>query len=251
MDSPVGTTAALIRSASSVVALTGAGISTGSGIPDFRGPNGVWTKDPESEKLSHIHYYMARPDIRQKSWQARVTHPAFSARPNAAHAALVELERKEHLQLLVTQNVDGLHQAAGSDPSRVVEIHGTVWEVVCMTCAERGPMDAALERVKAGEADPACLSCGGILKSATVSFGQQLDPVDLQRAFTGAETADVLLALGTSLTVYPIAQMADIVLEHGGHLVIVNDEPTPYDEWATAVINASLEETLPAIAAEV
>ena len=246
-DDPVAIAAHLIRSANKVVALTGAGISTESGIADFRGPNGVWTKDPESEKLSHIHYYMTRAEVREKAWKARVAHPAWDAKPNPAHVALADLERMGRLHLLVTQNVDGLHQMAGSDPARVVEVHGTIWEVMCMSCDDRAPMQTALDRVRAGEADPPCRSCGGILKSSTVSFGQQLDVDDLRRAFEASGDCDVLIALGTTLTVYPIAQMADLVLESGGRLIIVNQEPTPYDEWAAVVLRGSLGETLPQI----
>jgi len=157
-----------VRGARAVVVLTGAGISTESGIPDFRGPQGVWTKDPKAERLSNLHYYMSDPEVRVASWQARLVHPAWTAEPNAGHLALVELEGRGHLDTLVTQNIDGLHQKAGSSPERVIEIHGTVRQVMCMACDERAPMERALDRVRAGESDPPCRSCGGILKSATI-----------------------------------------------------------------------------------
>src|SRR5215813_11883374 len=141
-----------------VVALTGAGISTESGIPDFRGPQGVWTKNPKAEKLSDIRYYMSDPEVRRLAWQQRLTHPAWDAKPNAGHTALVSLEQSGQLHALVTQNIDGLHQLAGNSPDRVVEVHGTMHEVVCMHCEWRGPMQATLDRVRAGEEDPACKS---------------------------------------------------------------------------------------------
>ncbi|MGH2749923.1 MAG: SIR2 family NAD-dependent protein deacylase [Actinomycetota bacterium] len=234
-----------IREAQRVTALTGAGISTDSGIPDFRGPNGVWTKDPKAERLSHIRHYMADPEVRVLAWQGRLNHPAWKAEPNGAHRALTELERKGRLHTLVTQNIDGLHQLAGTSDDILIEIHGTIREVVCMACAERAPMQRALDRVRAGEADPPCRSCGGILKSATVSFGQSLDPIDLDRASGEASRSDLFLALGTSLGVYPVAYLPTRTLENGGRLVIVNAEPTPFDRQATAVITGPLAQVLP------
>jgi NAD-dependent deacetylase len=234
-----------VRDARSVVVLTGAGMSTESGIPDFRGPNGVWTKDPKAEKLSNLYHYMNDPEVRVASWQARLVHPAWTAEPNAGHRALAELERKGRLDTLVTQNIDGLHQQAGSSPERVIEIHGTVREVVCMACDERAPMERALARVRAGEADPPCRSCGGVLKSATISFGQNLVPDDLARAEKAARGCDLFLALGTTLTVYPVAALPGVALENGARLVIANAEPTPYDEQADAVLRGNLADVLP------
>jgi NAD-dependent deacetylase len=245
----LGEIAGWVRGARSVVVLTGAGISTESGIPDFRGPQGVWTKDPKAEKLSNLQYYMNDPEVRVASWQARLVHPAWTAEPNAGHLALVELERRGHLDTLVTQNVDGLHQKAGSTPERVIEIHGTVREVVCMACDERAPMERALDRVRAGEADPPCRSCGGILKSATISFGQNLVPGDLMRAEKAARNCDLFLALGTMLTVFPVAALPGMALEGGARLVIANAEPTPYDLQAAAVLRGSLGEVLPQLLA--
>jgi NAD-dependent deacetylase len=236
-----------VRRARSVVVLTGAGISTESGIPDFRGPNGVWTKDPKAEKLSNLHYYMTDPEIRVAAWQGRLVHPAWTAEPNAGHLALAELERKGRLHTLVTQNIDGLHQQAGSSPERVIEIHGTVREVMCMACDERAPMERALDRVRAGEADPPCRSCGGILKSATISFGQNLVPEDLRRAEKAARGCDLFLALGTTLTVYPVAYLPEMALDAGARLVIANAEPTPFDGQAAAVLRGNLAEVLPRI----
>jgi NAD-dependent deacetylase len=228
-----------------VVALTGAGISTESGIPDFRGPQGVWTKNPKAEKLSDIRYYMTDPEVRRLAWQQRVAHPAWQARPNAGHSALVSLEKSGRLHALVTQNIDGLHQAAGNSPEKVVEVHGTMHEVVCMRCDWRGPMQATLDRVRAGEEDPACRSCGGILKSATISFGQALLPELIDRALKAAQEADLLLAIGTSLNVYPVAGAVPLAKSTGAKIVILNAEPTPMDEIADAVLRGSIGNVLP------
>ena len=246
--SDLDTVAGWLRDANHVVVLTGAGISTESGIPDFRGPNGVWTKDPAAEKTAQLEYYMGDPDVRRRAWQNRIKGNYFSAEPNAAHRALVDLERKGALQFLVTQNVDGLHHAAGQSPERVVEIHGNVREVKCMTCGWRGPMEETLDRVRAGEGDPACTECGGILKSATISFGENLVAQDLDRAQREAARADVFLALGTSLVVYPAAALPEVALRTGARLVIFNAEETPFDPYADATSREQLGEVLPALA---
>jgi NAD-dependent deacetylase len=236
---------AWIEAAQRVVALTGAGISTDSGIPDFRGPQGVWTTNPKAEKLSDIRYYMSDPEVRRLSWQSRLQNPAWSAQPNAGHLALVELERRGKLHALITQNIDELHQQAGNSPEKVIEVHGTMRKVVCMSCGERAPMEKALARVRAGEADPPCRSCGGILKSATISFGQALVPEVIDRAMQAAGEAEVLLAIGTSLQVYPIAGAVPLAKRAGARVVIVNAEPTPMDELADAVFNDSISAVLP------
>jgi NAD-dependent deacetylase len=228
-----------------IVALTGAGISTESGIPDFRGPQGVWTQNPKAERLSDIRYYMADPEVRRLSWQQRLAHPAWHAKPNAGHLALVALEHSGRLHALVTQNIDGLHQRAGNSPARVVEVHGTMREVMCMSCEWRGPMQATLDRVRAGEEDPPCMECGGILKSATISFGQQLVPEVIERAMRAAGESDLLLAIGTSLNVYPIAGAVPIAKSAGARVVIVNAEPTAMDDLADAVLRGATGEILP------
>lgn len=232
-----------------MVILTGAGISTESGIPDFRGPQGVWTRNPGAEAKADISYYLADPGIRREAWRTRAEHPGRVARPNAGHHAVAELERRGHLSLLVTQNIDGLHLDAGSSEARMVEIHGTMREFVCLACGDRGPMDIVLDRVRAGEEDPECRSCGGILKSATISFGQSLVAEDLFRAQAAAETADLFLAIGTSLTVYPVAELPVRALRNGARLVIVNAEPTPLDGQAHAVLRGPIGELLPALVA--
>jgi NAD-dependent deacetylase len=234
-----------VANASRIVVLTGAGISTDSGIPDFRGPQGVWTKNPKAEQLSNIHYYMADPEVRKLAWRGRLEHPAWTAVPNAGHHALVELERRGQLHSLVTQNIDGLHQRAGHSPDRVIEVHGTVHEVVCMRCGWRGPMQETLDRVRAGEEDPPCLACGGILKSATISFGQPLVPSVIDRAFQAARDADLLLTVGTSLQVYPVAGLVPLAKNAGARVVIMNAEPTGLDHLADALVATPIGEALP------
>jgi NAD-dependent deacetylase len=228
-----------------VVVLTGAGISTDSGIPDFRGPSGVWTKNPGAERRADLQYYMSDPQVRRESWQQRLRHPAQTAEPNPGHLALVRLERRGKLDTLVTQNIDSLHHAAGSDPDRIVEVHGHLREVVCMSCAERAPMERALDRVRAGEDDPPCRSCGGILKSATISFGQNLVTEDLQRADQAARRCDLLLAVGSTLSVFPVADMVPLAIASGARVVIVNGSPTAMDSIADAVIRGRIGEVLP------
>ena len=247
-DDDILTIASWLRDASYVVALTGAGISTESGIPDFRGPQGVWTKNPEAEKTATLDHYMSNSDVRRQSWHNRVAGSYFTAEPNDAHRALVDLERKDALHALVTQNVDGLHLAAGTARDLLVEIHGTVHDVKCMACGWRGPMQPTLDRVRAGEEDPECLECGGILKSATISFGENLVVDDLERSQLAAARSDVFLALGTSLGVYPAAALPELALRAGARLVIVNEQETPFDPVADAVVRGRLGQFLPRLA---
>ncbi len=230
-----------------VVVLTGAGISTESGIPDFRGPDGVWTRDPGAERRSAIDAYLRDGALRERVWQERLHHPAWTAVPNAGHLALAELERLGHLELLVTQNIDGLHLLAGSSPQRVIEIHGTLRQVTCLSCGRRAPMETALARVRAGEADPRCLDCGGLLKSATVSFGQPLVAADLHRAEAAAQACDCFWAVGTSLAVHPVARLPALARRAGARLVLVNQQPTPYDRVADAVMREPIGTVLPAV----
>jgi NAD-dependent protein deacetylase/lipoamidase len=235
----------LVDDARRIVVLTGAGISTDSGIPDFRGPQGVWTRNPEAEKMATIQHYVADPEVRKRAWRSRLESPALSAEPNDGHRALVTLEKRGKLVALLTQNVDGLHQRAGSSPSLVVEIHGTAREVTCLSCGERAPMERALARVRAGEADPPCRTCGGILKSATISFGQGLVPEDLRRAEQAARGCDLMLAVGTKLSVYPIAGVVPTAKDAGARVVILNAEPTEMDSLADVVLRGSISALLP------
>ena len=237
----------LIDQASKITVLTGAGISTDSGIPDFRGPNGIWTKNPEAEKASNIHYYMADPEIRKRNWALRSSGELWpNVVPNEGHSALVHLEKRGLLQMLVTQNVDGLPQMAGNDPKRVVEIHGTVKEAMCLECDWRDDIEVVLQRVREGDVDPHC-SCGGLLKSATVSFGQNLFPGDIDRMVDASLSCDLLLAVGTSLQVFPVAEMLPTAVNNGAKALIVNGESTVMDQLAEIVVKGEISKVLPEI----
>ena len=246
-DTDIDAVASLLREARSVVVLTGAGISTDSGIPDFRGPEGVWTKNPEAERTATIQHYVANRDHRVRSWANRAGSPMHTAEPNAGHLALAELERKGKLDTLVTQNIDGLHHDAGTSPERIIEIHGTVRDFACLDCTDRGPIEVVLERVRDGDEDPHCNSCGSLLKSATISFGQALIAQDLERAQLAAANSDLFLAIGTSLTVYPVAALPEIAIQCGARLVILNAQETPYDRAAAAILRGGIGEVLPRI----
>ena len=247
MTGPLEQAKDLIDQAGKITVLTGAGISTDSGIPDFRGPNGIWTKNPEAEKASNIHHYRADPEIRKRNWALRSSGELWpNVAPNEGHSALVHLEKRGLLQMLVTQNVDGLHQMAGNDPKRVVEIHGTVKEAMCLECDWRDDIEVVLQRVREGDADPHC-SCGGLLKSATVSFGQNLFPGDIDRMFDASLSCDLLLAVGTSLQVFPVAEMVPTAVNNGAKTVIVNGESTVMDHLAEIVVNGEISKVLPQI----
>lgn len=234
-----------IAEAARIVVLTGAGISTESGIPDFRGPQGLWTKNPEAEKMATLQHYVGDPEVRKRSWRNRLETFAGEAEPNAGHRALVDLERLGNLHTLITQNVDGLHHKAGNNPEKIVEIHGNIREVACLDCGERAPMQRALDRVRAGEEDPACRSCGGILKSATISFGQGLVEDDLRRANEAAHDCDLMLAVGTTLAVFPIARVVPRAHQSGARVVILNGEATDMDHLADAVLHGKIGQLLP------
>ncbi len=242
--------AAWLRAASAVTVLTGAGISTESGIPDFRGPQGVWTLNPGAQRMFDLEAYRTDPELRRQAWRNRRAHPAWTARPNAGHRALVDLERSGRLLAVVTQNIDGLHQRAGNDPARVLEVHGTIHEVKCLGCGRRQPTQAALARVEAGEEDPACTACGGVLKTATISFGQALRREVLAAAIAAAREAELFLAVGSSLTVLPAASLAEIAARSGARLVVVNAEATPYDALASATIRSPIGSVLPLLVRE-
>ena len=249
--SEIAAVASWLRAARRGVVLTGAGVSTESGIPDFRGPEGVWTKNPDAERTATIQYYVANRDARVRSWANRAGSPMRTAEPNAGHFALAELERRGKLDTLVTQNIDGLHQDAGTSPDRIIEIHGTTRDYACLSCGDRGPIEVVLERVRGGDEDPHCESCGGILKAATISFGQALVAEDLERAQRAAVESDLFLAAGTSLTVYPVAALPEIAVRGGARLVILNAQETPFDSLAAATLRGGIGAVLPEIVARV
>jgi len=238
------------RGVRALTALTGAGISTDSGIPDFRGPQGLWTRNPGAERLSSYRDYITDPDVRRRSWQARRAHPAWRAEPNAAHHALAELGRSGIDTWVVTQNIDGLQQKSGTPADRVLELHGTMFRAVCVGCADQMAMADVLARVEAGDGDPACTRCGGILKSATVMFGEMLDPGVFKHAVAVTGGCDLFLAVGSTLTVEPAASLCRIAVDVGAAVVIVNRDPTPYDRIATAVVRDPIGEALPRLTAQ-
>ncbi len=244
-EAAVASVRSWVEASDRVVVLTGAGISTDSGIPDFRGPKGVWTRNPEAEKLATYDYYVRDPEVRKLAWQSRLEFAGKLGAPNAGHRAVVELERRGKLELLITQNIDGLHVDAGSSPERMIEIHGTFRAVACLDCAERSPMTQILDRVRAGEEDPACRSCGGILKAATISFGQGLVVDDLERSERAAERCDLMLAVGSTLSVFPIASVVPLAKSAGARVAILNDQSTEMDALADAVIRGSISKILP------
>jgi NAD-dependent deacetylase len=251
----------LVGAVSSIVVLTGAGISTDAGIPDFRGPNGVWTLNPGAERMATLRNYLDDAEVRRAAWRSRLASPVWNAAPTAAHGALVDLERSGRLHTLVTQNTDGLHILAGSSPEGIVEIHGTVHACVCWSCGHRQPTLPVLERVREGEEDPRCQEvvgsssrssgqggadrCGGILKTATVSFGQSLDPKHLERAQLAVEASDLLLAIGTTLEVQPIAGIVPLARHLGKVVVIVNGSPTACDDFADVVVRGPISDVIP------
>lgn len=249
--SPIERAAGLIGGARELVILTGAGISTESGIPDFRSPGGIWTQyDPEEFTYQN---FVANRAHRRRYWKMSLEiHPVLAAAtPNAAHRAVAELERRGQLRAVITQNIDGLHQRAGTSAERIIEIHGTALFVICLSCEDRLPREEVQDRVVAGEEDPACRKCGGVLKPATVSFGQAMPERETAEAFAHAEHADVFLVIGSSLVVHPAAYLPVRAVESGAKLVVVNREPTPCDRLASVVVHGQAGETMSALLARI
>lgn len=243
----------LVGRARRVLVLTGAGVSTDSGIPDFRGPSGLWTRDPGAGKVSDLGAFLADPAVRERSWRGYLASPARAARPNRGHLALLELERHDRLALLATQNTDGLHLAAGHDPRFVVELHGTSRTTSCRRCGTTRATDEVLVRVCAGDVDPRCDApgadgtCGGILKRDTVLFGEPLPREGLEQAVAAASTCDLLLAVGTTLSVYPAAALVPLAARRGVPVVIVNGQPTKMDGEARILVRSPIGDALPVI----
>ncbi|OFT43851.1 NAD-dependent deacetylase [Arthrobacter sp. HMSC06H05] len=244
-DAAVG----VLAGAKRVLALTGAGVSTASGIPDFRGPQGRWTQDPEAERISTLSWYLGDEVVRRKAWQARADSVALKAQPNPGHAALVALERSGRLAGLVTQNTDGLHLVAGNSPELVHEVHGNQRRWRCEDCGVEGPMAEMIARVHAGDTDPRCPECGGITRATVILFEETLDQETMQASIELARACDVVLAIGTSLTVYPVAGLVPLAAECGAKVVIINAEPTPFDSIADAVVNDPIQDVLPCLIA--
>jgi NAD-dependent deacetylase len=235
----------LLAGAHAVAVFTGAGVSTESGIPDFRSPGGVWSRfDPRQFTFDR---YVEDPEVRALSWAMRREFFAAGARPNPAHRAIAALEAAGRCVGVVTQNIDGLHQKAGNDPSKVIEVHGTVWFTRCWECQDRRPMNQALERVRAGDDDPSCLECGGVLKSDTISFGQSLVPEVIDRAMQVSDECDVMLAVGSTLSVFPAANCVPRAKAAGAQVIIVNGDETAMDRYADWLLVGQIGELLPAV----
>jgi NAD-dependent deacetylase len=236
-----------LRAANRIVVFTGAGISTDSGIPDFRGPNGLWTQNPLAEKTSTLSYYLNDPEVRKVAWEGRARTFNGTAKPNDGHHAICAIQNAGKLSAVVTQNVDGLHQASGIVEHNVVEVHGTIRFGRCWGCDDRRPMGEYIERVLAGDPDPHCELCGGIVKSDAILFEQSLVPEVIDRAFTEAEMCDVLIAVGSSLSVSPANGVVPRARNSGAKVVIINGEPTQMDHWADRVLVGSITPLLKAV----
>lgn len=239
-----------VRGVSRVAVLTGAGISTDSGLPDYRGPQGTWTKNPALIGAFTEQEFLASADVRQRFWREFSVLYRPDAEPNAAHRALADLDRAGIAMRVLTQNVDGLHQRGGSPQRKVLELHGSMATVDCRECGRRGATEPILAKVAAGEADPRC-ACGGIVKPSIVMFGELLDGQVLNQARVIAAASQLFLAIGTSLQVEPAASLCALALGGGADLVIINNAPTPYDEVATAVIREPIGTALPRICQQI
>jgi NAD-dependent deacetylase len=221
-----------LRHARRILVFTGAGISTESGIPDFRGPNGVWkTTDPQRYTIQS---YVSDRGVRVERWRARLEGRFSDAQPNAAHVAVTRLQRAGLAPVVVTQNIDGLHQRAGT--VNVIELHGTSSEAMCLECGRRMPIEVALDRVREGDEDPHCELCGGLLKTATISFGQAMVVADMERAIEEARLCDVCLTIGSTLSVWPAASVPVEAVRNGGRLVIINEGVTDLDGMASLIL---------------
>ncbi|MBP2473851.1 NAD-dependent deacetylase [Crossiella equi] len=237
-----------MRGVRRIAVLTGAGLSTDSGVPDYRGPDGEWTRSPEAAGLFTAANFLGDPEVRARLWRRYLDHPVWRAEPNAAHRALAELAGGPAVRVL-TQNVDGLHQRAGVPARKVFELHGNLRTTGCVLCGTEVETRVVLDRVRAGEADPSCVDCGGVLKPGIVLFGEHLDPEVIGRARTVAAASELFLAVGSSLQVEPAASLCTVAVAAGARLVVVNNEPTPYDGQAVEVVREPIGEALPRICA--
>jgi NAD-dependent deacetylase len=235
-----------IANAGRIVGFSGAGISTESGIPDFRTPGGIWS----TNRIIDFEEYCSSRSARVESWKQKFAiWPAMrDAQPNAGHHAFVELERQGKLIAMITQNIDGLHQRAGQSSDLMIELHGTMVDAQCLTCGDRTPMDVVLDRVSSGDESPECHDCGGLLKPATISFGQAMPAREMERAMGACMECDLLIAVGSSLVVHPAAALPLLAKHHGARLVIVNRTATPLDDMADAVVRDEIGAVMPVLA---
>lgn len=236
-----------LADAERIVILSGAGLSTAAGIPDFRGPEGLWTRDPYAELVSTLSWYLRDDDVRKAAWRRRADPAMWAAEPTRAHRAIVELERQGRLRGIVTQNTDGLHQVAGSSPELVHEVHGSARTWRCEMCGRTGPMTEMVERVQAGEEDPRCPDCGGITRATVILFEEVLEPDVIEASLAAVEGCDAIVAVGTTLGVYPVAGLFPLALQQGAYGVIVNASETAFDDDADEVIRGRLDDVLPGL----
>lgn len=230
----------LVRAASRGVVFTGAGISTESGIPDFRGPQGVW----KTETPVYYPDFMADRAARVRAWErgVRMFHRCASARPNDGHLVIAELERRGHIVAVVTRNIDGIHRDAGS--VNVIELHGTNRYAACQHCGKEWPTSVIVERVELGDEAPECDACRGPIKARTVSFGQAMPAGEMERATEAALQADLFISIGSSLVVEPAASFPRLARQSGARLVVLNAETTPLDDIADVVIRGRIGDTM-------
>ena len=243
-DPAVAALIEIARSARVISAFTGAGISTESGIPDYRGPGGVWERNAPPT----LSDFRENPGTRRQYWaERRERYPALrDTQPNAGHLALARLQSAGRLSYVVTQNIDGLHQKAGSDPGRTIELHGTAHRVQCLDCGASWPAEQIQDRLEL-EPLPDCEICGGMIRAATVLFGQVMPEDALRRAFAVARATDLMLVVGSSLVVQPAARLPQIAVSNGARLAIINNEPTPLDSLANVVVRSSAGAVLSAL----
>ena len=236
-----------ITTSTRVVVFSGAGLSTESGIPDFRSPGGVWDRyNPED---FYFQNFLASENSREKYWQmaTEMYEPIRKAQPNPAHLAISELEKLGNLDCVITQNIDGLHFKAGNSEEKVIQLHGTAIFVSCLSCKKRYDRDEIQERIKKGLKAPLCDDCGGLLKPATISFGQSMPERETQEAYHRSSTCDLFIVIGSSLVVQPAASMPLVAKRNGARLVIINRDPTPYDDMADIVIHGQAGPTMASI----
>lgn len=242
MDAQLDQAAAVLDGAETILFFTGAGISTESGIPDFRGPNGIWTKVDPAEFT--IDRYLSSAETRRRSWAMWSSSPMRHAEPNQAHRAIVDLYEQGLVLGCVTQNIDGLQQAAGMPESAVVEVHGNAKRTRCLECDASWPTEEVFARVDAGDEDPHCPECGGLIKMTVISFGELMPQAAMMKAYAMAETADAVVAVGTTLGVYPAAEVPLVAARRGVPFVIVNLGPTEQDHNATVRVEGPAGQAL-------
>jgi NAD-dependent deacetylase len=247
MEDKLKEVAQWILSAKRVIVFSGAGLSTESGIPDFRSPGGVWDRyNPED---FYFQNFLASEASREKYWQmaTEMYDPIKKAQPNQAHLAIAELEKLGKLDCVITQNIDGLHFRAGNSEEKVIQLHGTAIFVSCLSCKKRYDRNEIQERIKEGQKAPRCDDCGGLLKPATISFGQSMPEKETEAAYHRSSLCDLFIVVGSSLVVQPAASMPLVAKRNGAKLVIINRDPTPYDDMADLVIRGQAGSTMGSI----